>query len=138
MQALNQLQSSSTVSRNSEQNESALLKAIVDLLVQQKKQSRPLSDLGGSLPEPLRLAVKDNGGRLRSWLLKHPSHFAVTGAPGKESVTLLTQPYSGRATSVDILSGSTMPPAEEAKELLMDARSMSSKDDDDDDMSNSA
>eukprot|EP00975_Prorocentrum_lima_P003745 817043-Prorocentrum_lima.AAC.1 len=32
--------------------------------------------------------MKDHGG-LRSWLQRYPSHFAVSGQPGRESVTLI-------------------------------------------------
>lgn len=70
--------------------EHVLLAQLIQLLNQRQSQrhSLLLSDLGALLPGNLRQRVKDQGG-LRLWLQRYPKLFAVSGLPGKDTVTLV-------------------------------------------------
>lgn len=85
--------------------ESVLLSQLIQLLQQRDPQSLLLSDLGALLPTVVRQQVKDQGG-LRTWLNRYPTLFYVTGAPGKESVTLCIggSPHAGPPETLTLSS----------------------------------
>lgn len=67
--------------------ECEVLTYLIRVLNQRPERSLLLSDLGALLPDPLRVAIKENGG-LRTCVQKF-SIFKVSGQPGRERVTLL-------------------------------------------------
>jgi RNA recognition motif-containing protein len=93
--------------------ECEVLTYLVRVLNQRPEKSLLLSDLGALLPDPLRVAIKENGG-LRTCVQKF-SIFKVSGQPGRERVTLLLGAEQN-ALIPEVARGTSAAPSEPAPE----------------------
>eukprot|EP00928_Gymnodinium_smaydae_P071284 TRINITY_DN54910_c0_g1_i1.p1 TRINITY_DN54910_c0_g1~~TRINITY_DN54910_c0_g1_i1.p1 ORF type:complete len:874 (-),score=184.99 TRINITY_DN54910_c0_g1_i1:441-2900(-) len=69
-------------------SEGVLLSQLIQLLSQRPRHTLLLSDLAALLPGALRQRAEEQGG-LNIWISRYPSLFTVSGAPGKEALTLI-------------------------------------------------
>jgi len=69
-------------------NEGVLLSQLIQLLSQRPRHQMLIADLSALLSASLRQRAKEQGG-MRSWLERYGSLFVISGAAGKEAVTLI-------------------------------------------------
>jgi len=101
---------------NTHKSDCELLAYLTQVLNQRPEQSLLLSDLGALLPDPLRIAIRENGG-LRTCVQKFPI-FKVSGQPGRERVTLLLGVPEPDPSILESVNGMRVVPSElNAREL---------------------
>lgn len=113
---------------NTNKSECELLAYLTQVLNQRPEQSLLLSDLGALLPDPLRVAIRENGG-LRTCVQKFPI-FKVSGQPGRERVTLLLGVNEPDPSILESVDGVNVVPSE-----LNSARELDDDDSDENDRS---